>query len=438
MREIQNCAERGFFTNKVSLLTLSVFFTAAALYAGGNPENERDNVSEVKEKVSFQYLWGGNEAAYIESMIGEFNDLQDSFTVEGQSVPDAREILLVIAAGNSPDLSDTFSSLTASYAAKEIMEPLDPFVQRDNYDLSDFMSAAIKGVTVDGTLYALPVAVNLMMLYYNKDLLASGGITQLPQTDEELISYAISLTRVDSEGHMEIQGFPDFPELYYIEHMTYALGGDFGDPGRLTPDNPAAKRALEMIVKFRKTFGLNTVLTFNSRDSYMSPGDPFISGRQAFRIDGLWLGNHISNVLGIDLNYGVIPIPYRAEDPGSRGSGQVQSSTFYIPASAENKEGGWALMNWLLQSDTMARLSGKMGWIPSRISALDSAELKDVLNFEAFAAMARSENLKTFPVFAAQQEYQKIIFNAFQKAMTLESGIDDALREAEIASSSLY
>ena len=420
---------------RMNFVAFFIFFAAAALYAMGTSEDEGDKQPEARELVSFQYLWGGKEGGYIESMIEEFNNSQDSFTVVGESLPDAREILLAIAAGNSPDISDTFSSLTASYVARGIMEALDSFVQRDNYDLSDFMPVAIKGVKVNGTLYALPANMNLMMLYYNKDLLASGGITQVPQTDEELLSYAISLTKMDSDGHMEIQGFPDFPEIYYIEHMPYALGGNFGVPGSLTPDNPAAKRALEMIVEFRKTFGLDAVLAFNTRNSYLSPEDPFISGHQAFRIDGLWLGNYLK---GTDLNYGVIPIPCRAEDPGSRRSGKVQSSTFFIPSAAENKEGGWAMMSWLLQRENLIRLSLQMGWIPSRISALDSDELKKIKNFEEFAAMARSNNLKIFPVFATQQEYQKIIFNAFQKAMTFESSIDDALQEAKLNSSSLY
>jgi len=418
-------------------LVLSVFliFAAGNLHATGEPDEPS---ADMKKPVSFWYLWGGAESEYIESMIQDFNSFQNSFTVQGRSVPDPQKILLALAAGDGPDLTDSFSSLTASYAARNIMEPLDPFILRDGYDLTDFMPAALKSVSVEGRLFALPISVNLMMLYYNRDLLESGGYTNPPVTDKDLIKSALDLTRMDADGHMMVQGFPDFPELYYIEHMTYALGGDFGVPGNLTPDNPGSRRALEMVVEFRKAFGLDTVLLFNSESVYMTADDPFINGHQVFRIDGPWFGNHITNVLGSDLNYGVASIPYREDYPDSMGSGQVQSSTFFIPSAAIEKEGAWAFISWLHESRQMAALSALMGWIPARISALDSEALENVLNFDIFAAQARSSKLKTFPVFEGQEEYQKIISTAFQKVMRLEESIDKALSAAVEESGRLY
>jgi len=417
------------------ILPVLLMFAAGNLQAAGEPD---ETSADIKKPVSFWYLWGGAEGEYIESMIQDFNSVQNSFTVQGRSVPDPQKILLALAAGDGPDLTDSFSSLTASYAARNIMEPLDTYILRDGYDLTDFMPAALKSVSVEGTLFALPVSVNLMMLYFNRDLLESGGYEEPPVTDIELVESAIKLTRMDQDGHMAVQGFPDFPELYYIEHMTYALGGDFGAPGNLSPDNSGSRRALEMIVEFREAFGLDEVLMFNSESVYMTADDPFINGRQVFRIDGPWFGNHITNVIGSDLNYGVVPIPCRADYPDSTGSGQVQSSTFFIPSAAIEKEGAWAFISWLHESRQMAELSALMGWIPARISALDSEVLEKVLNFDVFAALARSSKLKTFPVFERQKEYQKIISSAFQKVMRLEESIDNALSAAAEESGSLY
>jgi len=76
--------------------------------------------------------------------------------------------------------------------------------------------------------------------------------------------------------------------------------------------------------------------------------------------------------------------------------------------------------------------------IPARMSALDSNALENVLNFDIFAAQARSSKLKTFPVFERQEEFQKIIASAFQKVMRLEESIDKALSTAAEESGRLY
>jgi multiple sugar transport system substrate-binding protein len=412
---------------KKVLTVLICLLCISSLFAGG----EQDAAPEGPSTVTFWYLWGGVEGERVEEMITSFNASQGDYVVEGLSVPDQQKIQVSIAAGDGPDVSDTFSSLTAAYANKGILEPLNPFIDRDGYDLSDFMPAALESGTVDGVIYSLPISVNLMMLYYNKDLLAKAGYTNPPSTDSELMEYAMALTEVDSSGALKVQGFPDFPEVYFVEHMPFALGGEYGKPGALTVNNQGTRRAMEMITEYRKAFGLNNILAFNSSGGYMSSADPFITGRQALRIDGPWFGNHITNTLNSDLNYAVAPIPYSSDLPGSERGGQVQSSTFFIPSNATNKEGAWSFVSWLHEEAQMTELCAKMGWTPARVSALESPVFDNVLNFEAFAAQAKSSNLTTFPAFDGQQELMKIISDAFQEVMLQKNSVDNALSSAQ-------
>jgi len=412
---------------KMVLTMLFCFLAAGLVFAGG----QEDTAKEGPSKVTFWYLWGGVEGEKVEAMIEKFNASQDKYIVEGLSVPDQQKIQVAIAAGDGPDVSDTFSSLTASYAKKGILEPLGGYIERDGYDLTDFMPSAVDSVSVDGEIYALPISVNLMMLYYNKDLLAAAGFDAPPATDEELVRYADALTKVDASGSISVQGFPDFPEVYYVEHMAFSLGGDYGKPGALTINTPASQRALQMISDYRAKYGLDNILAFNSSGGYMSAADPFITGRQALRIDGPWFGNHITNTLAVNLNYGVAPVPHSASIAGSEKSGQVQSSTFFIPSNAQNKEGAWAFISWLHEEQQMAELSVGMGWIPARISALGNEVFSDVVNFEAFADLARSENLTTFPAFEGQQELQKIVSDTYQTVLLNTAGVDEALVKAQ-------
>ncbi|NQT60173.1 MAG: ABC transporter substrate-binding protein [Bacteroidetes bacterium] len=413
---------------KIIFILMMVTVLIAGLSAAGTQEQ-----SAVENKnVSLWYLWGGTEGENVETMIQQYNTMQDNYIVEGLSVPDQQKIQVAIAAGDGPDLTDTFSSLTNAYAAKGILEPLSSYIERDNYDIDDFMPSAIASSTVDGEIYALPVSVNLMMLYYNKDLLAKAGYNRPPETDAELLEYAIATTETDVDGTINVLGFPDFPDIYFKEHMTYALGGDYVDiNGKLTPDNSGIRKAMNLILAYREKFGLDNVLAINSSGGYMSAADPFISGRQALRIDGPWFGSHIKNVLKLDLNYDVAPIPYPAGQPELARGGQVQASTFYIASNAKNKDGAWDFMSWLLDTKQMATLSAQMGWTPARISALEDSALSNVTDFAAFTKQAKSPNLTIFPAFDGQQEYQKIIGDAFDKVILFTESIDDALAAAE-------
>ena len=345
---------------KVVLLILICLITFGFISATGQKETEPEGPSV----VTFWYLWGGVEGERVEEMVTKFNASQDEFIVEGLAVPDQQKIQVAIAAGDGPDVTDTFSSLTAAYADKGILEPLGKYIERDNYDLSDFMPAAIGSVTVDGEVYALPISVNLMMLYYNKELLKAAGYSEPPKTDAELLEYAQTLTKIDKDGAIAIQGFPDFPEVYFVEHMPFAMGGNYGTPGALTVDNPGTRKAMEMINEYRSAYGLDNILAFNSSGGYMSAADPFITGRQALRIDGPWFGNHITNTLKVNIDYGVAPLPYNTAYPGKKRGGQVQSSTFFIPSNAKNKDGAWAFLSWLHEENQMARIIRRNGMDP--------------------------------------------------------------------------
>jgi len=79
----------------------------------------------------------------------------------------------------------------------------------------------------------------------------------------------------------------------------------------------------------------------------------------------------------------------------------------------------------------MTELCAKMGWTPARVSALESPVFDNVLNFEAFAAQAKSSNLTTFPAFDGQQELMKIISDAFQEVMLQKNSVDNALSSAQ-------
>jgi len=397
--------------------------------ATASPKKQEDTV---RSEVKFWYLWNGKEAEYVESLIKDFNASQDKYTVKGLSVPDEQKITIALSSGQGPDITDNFSNKTATLADTGVLEPLDDYIKKSNYDLSDFIPAALQSVQYEGKTYALPINVNFYMMFYNKKLFAEAGISAPPKTDKELLDAAIKLTKVNSDKTINVLGFPDFPNVYYVNPMTFALGGSFASAdGKLTPNNPGAIAAINLLRSYREKFGNDNVSKFNASSKYLDATDPFITNKQAIRFDGPWFGNTVKNVLKIDLDYGIAPMPGPDGKPELAGGGEISTSTFFIAKNSKNKDGAWAFMSWLMSKPAMTKFNSMFGNLPARSSVYNDPAFQNIPDFTIFSQAALNKNLKAFPSTPSQIEYGKLISDNFELAVSGKKTAEEALKEAQ-------
>jgi multiple sugar transport system substrate-binding protein len=78
------------------------------------------------------------------------------------------------------------------FASQDMLLPLDKFVDRERYDLSDFHPVALQSSRYAGKQYGIPVQTTPELLCYRKDILESAGLTP-PTTTEELTRVARAL-----------------------------------------------------------------------------------------------------------------------------------------------------------------------------------------------------------------------------------------------------
>ncbi|QTF93335.1 extracellular solute-binding protein [Halomonas sp. BM-2019] len=77
-------------------------------------------------------------------------------------------------------------------ASQDMLLPLDAFIERDGYDVSDFHPVAFKSSRYAGKQYGIPVQTTPELLCYRKDILESAGLKP-PTTTEQLIRVARAL-----------------------------------------------------------------------------------------------------------------------------------------------------------------------------------------------------------------------------------------------------
>lgn len=396
----------------------------------GTAENGNAGESKEKQKITFWYLWSGDAAENLEKVIADYNAQSDDYYVEGLSVGDSQKIIAAMAAGNGPDITDDFMGNLGTYANAGIMEPLDSYIESTGYDIDDFVPAAVDACRVNGTLYAMPLNINFMGLYYNKTLLEKAGYTEPPKTLEELYEMAVATTEVADDGTLVTCGFPDFPNVYYMDAFVPAAGGSWYDGAETpaSPDSEGNALALKLICDYREEFGVDMVTQFSAGGKYLDPTDPFLTGNQTFRIDGPWLGKDIVETFEADIDYGVTYVPYPADHPEYAGRANVSSSIFFISAQSKVKDGAWDFMMYLVGKQGQLDFTVANGDFPVRLSVMEEESFKQGYDVDFYTELANSENLIYTPASAKNSEYSTIISEQVELAMNLTQDIETTLK----------
>lgn len=419
---------KRFSLKKVIACALAIAMVSTAFVGCSKSDSTKP---KEKTKVTFWYLWSGDTVKVIDAMVKKYNAQSDKYEVEAVCTPDSQKIMTAISAGNGPDITDDFSNDTGKFASAGIMEPLDSYISKTKYDTSDFIPAALDSCKMDGKQYALPINVNFMALYYNKKILKDAGYTEPPKTMEEMYEMAVKTTKVNKDGSIDTLGFPDFPSVYYLSSFTAAGGGGWYTPDdKPAPaDSQANALALKLATDYRKQFGLDQVVKFGSSGKYLDPTDPFLRGKQTFRIDGPWMGKNIKDIFKADIDYGVTYIPYPKDHPELAGRQNISSSMLYIPANAKNKDGAFDFLAYVAGKEGQMDFTVKgSGDFPSRLSLLETEEFKKSYDSDFYAELGKNKNLTTIPNGPKNSEYDTMVGEQTELCLNLKQSIETTLK----------
>ena len=159
----------GFF-GFIALTTLVVFSNFQGFRSG-----------EVNPYGSQVVIWGTFDKIMVSNTIGLIEDVDDRYGVVSYVEIDEREfesaLLNAIAEGRSPDVVLLPHDLLVKYRTK--LAPLSyEFVPRGTYE-NNYVEGAEIFLLQDG-VYALPLLVDPLVMYWNRDLFSNAGIATPP------------------------------------------------------------------------------------------------------------------------------------------------------------------------------------------------------------------------------------------------------------------
>lgn len=317
---------------KKILSLLLVFFGAVSLSGCGFKEKAPEGYQVDLE------VWGvfDDSDAYAEvfSEYKKINPYVRDIRYRKLPVETYKEDLLnALAAGKGPDIFMIRNSWRAAYEDKIAAAPDYMLTERQYRDA--FVDVVSSDFVKEGKIYGVPLSVDSLALYYNKDLFNAAGIGSPPATWEEFLDDARRLSRVDQLGNI-VQSGAALGTAYNINRSTdiltalmLQLGSRIGqsDAARVELGDENSRKALEFYAQFARVG--SGFYSWNPRSHYSI--DAFYEGTLGMMANYSWQYATIRQK-NAKLNIGVAPLPQFA------GTAPQNVANYWGYTVAKNKE----------------------------------------------------------------------------------------------------
>lgn len=219
-----------------------------------------------------------------------------------------KEIIESLAVGNGPDIILIQNSWLQKFADKISPAPVD-IIQEKEYR-SEFADVVADDFVNQGKIYAAPLSVDNLALFYNKDIFNQAGIVDPPKTWDEFVADVKKTTKLDELGQI-IQAGAAIGTAYNINRSTDILNLLFlqNKTPMLDSDQRQAKftagvSALDFYTNFAKSG--SAFYTWNRRMHYSV--DAFSEGALAMMLNYSWQIETLKSKAP-KLNFAIAPVP---------------------------------------------------------------------------------------------------------------------------------
>ncbi|PDT36587.1 sugar ABC transporter substrate-binding protein [Rhizobium sp. M10] len=240
------------------------------------------------------------------------------------------------------------------------LEPLDDL--GDDYDYGDLLAPIKTGLTVDGTLYAVPFYTESSFTLYRKDLFEAAGLKMPEQpTYDQIKEFAAKLTDKSKEQYgLCLRGKPGWGEnMAFLGTMINTYGGRWFDMDWKPQVNSEPwKKAVTDYVDLMNKYGPPGVTSngFNENQALFS------TGHCAMWIDATSAAGRVydpkQSQVADKIAFTRAPV-----NVTPNGSSWSWSWNLAIPASSTKAEAAKSFIKWATSKQYVKLVGEKEGWV---------------------------------------------------------------------------
>ncbi|WP_414458015.1 ABC transporter substrate-binding protein [Evansella clarkii] len=422
-------------------------FTLLAACGGG--DSEVATTEDGRTIVTFWHAMGGGPGEAIDEMVEDYNNSQDEVQVEAVYQGSYEELLNQLRAvggtNEAPSIVQVYEVGTKFMSESGYIEPIQTFIDEEDFDTSTFEENIFAYYEVDGQLNSMPFNTSNAIMFYNKDMFEEAGLDpeDPPRTFSEVQEYAEQLT-ISSGSDTEVHGFSILIYGWFFEQLLANQGalyldndnGRTGDGENVLINEEPGVRVFEWLQEMNEAGTLG-----NYGRQWDDIRSAFAAERVAMYLDSTAATR--GNVTGADFEVGTafLPVPDGMDPEGVIVGGGSLWMTNSI--AEEEQQAAWDFMKYTTEPEVQAKWAGATGYFPITTDAYEEQELQDI--YEEFPQFLTSvDQLQETNLTPATQgalmgvfpEARNIVENAIE---TLYQGgdpqelLDEAAAEIENA-----
>jgi multiple sugar transport system substrate-binding protein len=399
------------------------------MFASGNKEaSTGSDVTNINLAT-----WDLTANPSVINAVAAFNEQNPDVNVEIVDIAssDYTQKLSIMLNGGSE--LDTFfvkdADTTKSLYDKGQIEVLNSYIEKDNFDISEY-NGLTKNFTFDeGNLVGLPTRSDWYVVYYNKDIFDAAGL-EYPSNDWTWTEFEATAKKLTTgTGPNKTYG----ALLHTWQAMVINWGVQDGEHTIMDSDYSFIKPYYSMALRMQNVD--KSIMDYGTlKTGGIHYSSPFLTGKVGMLPMGTWFITTVLDKIAIGestINWGVATLPHAENVP--QGYTVGAATPVCINKSSSKKDAAWRLVKFLAGEEG-SKIYAKVGAIPGRNN---SSTLDLICNLEGMPAQLK-DALKTTnisfdrPGVDNVAEVNRMLGEVHSLLMLDEVTIDEGIAEMEL------
>ena len=362
--------------------------TAAPATTSTPKEVVTEVTSDQPVKIVFWHSMGGANGEALDKIINGFNASQSKVIVEGQfqgTYDEAITKLRATGKGDRPDIMQLYDIGTRWMMDSGFALKMQSYIDKDQYDISDYEPNILAYYSIDGALYSMPFNCSSPVLIYNKTALDKAGLD--PTTAFATLADAENTANVLREkGGVEVGGSLTnyswvFEQLLSVQEKEFLNNGN-GRTSLATKVVADENSGGVNILNYYKSASLNPNMRIWGKGTTESKKQ-FATGTVGYIYDSSSIYVATKEAAEGKFEIGFAKLP-KVDGSNTGGNSVGGGSLWMIDNGDSNKEAAaWAFIQYATSAQSQAEWAMGTGYIPIR---------KESVELPAFQAYVKEVN----------------------------------------------
>ncbi|HEU6443973.1 MAG TPA: sugar ABC transporter substrate-binding protein [Gaiellaceae bacterium] len=406
--------------------------------------------------VRFLVFGDPPEIQAYRTLIRSFERAEPEIDVELVEASDREDLLArlstSLAGGAPPDLFLMNYRFYGQFAARGVLEPLEPYVNgSDAFELEDFYPQAVDAFRWNGEVTCLPQNISSLVVYFNRDLFKRFKVPP-PRNGmfwNEFVARASQMTR-DANGLPVVGADPDMPRPNTAQAEVYGLGveptiirlapfvwsnggevvDDEEEPTRFALDSIEAKQVVDAFFQLRTVHG---VVPTDQEVESEDDESRFANGRLA-----MLLGSRRSVPTfreAAKFDWDIVSLPTFREPAGI-----LHSDAYCLTKASDAKDAAWRFVEYALGPEGAPVVARTGRTVPSLRSVAESDAFLDPSKKPANSRIFLDgiEHIRRVPSISTWPEIEDASEGILENGMYLGQPVDEVLADLDEATRPLF